>query len=126
MAGAGAILQGSEGRKFVDPLLFRAGTTIKEERKVDLYRRCAQLQAMSEKLENLEGILKGNFPLEVGKTMDQQLKDIFRRMPIANNDYKYMMSRVKDIVEQLSSEATTRIVLSLVQTLLLMTTAATM
>ena len=79
--------------------MFRTGTTIKEDRKVDLYRRCAQLKTMSEKLENLEGLLKGNFPVEIGKTLDQQLKDIFKKMPIANADYKYMMSKVKETIK---------------------------
>ena len=105
LARAGALLQG-EGdvqTKFLDPLLFRSGTTIKEEKRVELNGRFSRLQTWGTKIHNIEDALKSRTKVEIGKTLDQQLKELFNKKPQVFMDYNHMK---KEVEGQLQTYAT--------------------
>ena len=83
LARAGALLQGEGGvhTKYLDPLLFRSGTTIKEDKRVELNERFTRLQTWGSKINNIEDALKLKTNIKIGKPMNQQLKEMFDKKP---------------------------------------------
>ena len=62
LARAGALLQG-EGEidtNFLNPLLFRSGSTIKDDRKSELQRKFARLQKWGTTIQSIEGELRAS------------------------------------------------------------------
>ena len=101
LARAGALLQGEGGAqtKFIDPLLFRSGTKISENRKVELGMGFVELQTWGTKMLSIEDALKDNTKVPIGKTVDQQLKELLDKMPQAFENYNYMKKQVENTLK---------------------------
>ena len=80
-------------------MLFRSGTKVSETKRNDLSKRFVQLQTWGAKMLYIESALQGDTQIPLGKTVDQQLRDLLDKKPQALENYNYMKKNVKETLK---------------------------